>query len=128
MDEAGQELPKVTTESVQEKPKENVVNRVISKVRRALSGEPHNNQSETPEPPQLSTETLTQDLANLEDIRKRGGSDWNDPQSRARDDLRMEQLRAAIASRTPKPEVTEEPTIPAEKPVIQEPKEEPVAA
>lgn len=128
MDEAGQELPKVTTESVQEKPKENVVNRVISKVRRALSGEPHNNQSETPEPPQLSTETLTQDLANLEDIRKRGGSDWNDPQSRARDDLRMEQLRAAIASRTPKPEVTEEPTIPAEKPVTQEPKEEPAAA
>lgn len=122
MDETGAEI-------VQAKPEGNVVTRMISNLRRVLSGKPQNTEAKTPSTPQVPLEELKQDLANLEDIRKRGGSDFNDPKSRAQDDVRMEQLRTAIASRTPKPETSEQPTaVPVAPNEQQPPAEEPAVA
>lgn len=118
------QVDKTEANAKTEQPK---TNRFTSFIRRVLGKSQDTKQNIEPVVPEVPLEELKQDLANLEDIRKRGGSDFNDPQSRAQDDIRMEQLRTAIASRTPQSQAETQPTIVPEVPQEQ-PAEEPKVA
>lgn len=116
MDVTGVELPQANNaESVKAQLEGNLISRIAANIRRKFLRKPQDTQPKTPE---VSLEQLNQDLINLEDIRKRGGSDFNSPETRAQDDVRMEQLRATIASRTSQPQVETQPTV---TPTIEKP-------
>lgn len=126
MNETGGELPpQEVTEAKEEIRAEQPKEGLFSRFKRRVLGQPQNTTPDVPK--ELTFDELQQEKANLIDIRNRGGKDFNTPETRAKDDARLLTIDTLIASRTPKPEIAEQPTIVPEVPQEQ-PAEEPKAA
>lgn len=141
MDETGAEI-------VQAKSEGNVVTRLVSNLRRALSGKPQNTQPETPSVPQELT--LEQQITQSEAKEAQLAAEQKNIVDRSLGDMTLEDRRMATAkqaereneqrvlaelrtkaeaNQVPKPETSEQPTaVPVAPSEQQPPAEEPAVA